>query len=226
MISTISIVGVDDSISPSDLVDISIKYPFVEWGVNLHPSPKQRPSVPSESWLEELLTVADKLRLLGVLQGRWLCDIKQGVLSIKQERPDLWDIFQRIKIDVTNGLDKVIESVQLISDKHVIMSTNDTLNIYDDKLDIYPLFPRDRLFTGYGNCGYQILPKDIDIVKKVGAGNWVELECHREDGVTIDLFEMEKWLDLFEENIPNDSWISALLETKAIKKRFSETPKQ
>ena len=35
MISTVSILGVDDSVSPEDLADISQKYPFVEWGVNL-----------------------------------------------------------------------------------------------------------------------------------------------------------------------------------------------
>ena len=72
MISSVTITGINDEFDYQDLVDISRKYPYVEWGIHLcSNSGFGWPVCPSEEWIEGLLPYADKLRLQGILHDRW-----------------------------------------------------------------------------------------------------------------------------------------------------------
>jgi hypothetical protein len=228
MISTVSVVGVDDSVSPEDLADISQKYPFVEWGINLCSNAAQRPAYPSDEWLEELLSQADRMRLRGILHDRWERDILRGILSIKEEKPRIWDALHRIQVDVRKGHNNLIDALQLIHHKEVILTTN-TL---DSKLgglrvNAHPLFPKNKAFCYRGYCGYCISADDVELINiaETEYPFWVSVDGFRgDDGITMDLFKVEYFLDSTEDHVTNDSWFKALLETEAVKKRFSDHP--
>ena len=223
MISTVSILGVDDSISPTDLVDISQMYPFVEWGLNLCSSTDIRQCYPSESWLDELISSQDHLRLRGVLHGRWERDMLNGFLSIKLENPRLWNALGKVQVDVSNGWGSLIESLQLIPDKDVVLSLDEYLSFFSDA---NYLLPKSQMFKGPPHCGYSITDTDIDVLfSDIDVPFWVSVEGFRaKDGITMDLLKVEHFLDLAEDYVNHDSVIKALLETSHIQKRLSLPP--
>lgn len=225
MISTVSIFGVDDSVSPADLADISQQYPFVEWGFNLCSNAEPMPSYPSDEWLSELLFHTDRVRLRGVLRGRWERDMLDGNLSLKVENPQLWEALRRVQVDITRGHRNLIDAIQLISDKEIVLSAKDSYTITVG-LNTTLLFPKEQLFTYKGYCGYSILEGDIDLILGRKENNfWVSVEGFRDDdGITMDLLKVEKFLDQAEDFVTSDSMIKALLETEEVKRRFSEHP--
>ena len=215
--------GVDDSVAPEDLVDISQKYPFVEWGINLCSNCARMPSYPSDEWLEELLPYTDRIRLRGVLRGRWERDMLAGNLSLKIENPKLWDALHRVQVNVSEGYKNLIDSLQLISDKEVVLETTNSQNIIGQQLNAHILLPKERLFTFPGYCGYSLMDQDVELICGHQDLFWVNVDGFRdEDGITMDLLKVEEVLDLTEDYVTNASWIKALLQTSAVQKRFSE----
>jgi hypothetical protein len=222
MISTVSIMGVDDSVAPEDLADISQKYPFVEWGVNLCSNCEMMPSYPSDEWLEDLLFYADRIRLRGVLRGRWERDMLAGNLSLKVEKPKLWDALHRVQVDIRRGHKNLIESLQLIPDKEAVLETAHPQSIIvGAKLNAHLLLPKDKLFTFPGYCGYSLMEGDVDLVYGHHDPIWISVDGFREDGITMDLLKVEEFLDLTEDYVTNDSWVKALFQTSVVQKRFS-----
>jgi hypothetical protein len=217
--------GVDDSVAPEDLANISQKYPFVEWGLNLS-SNYDRIQSPSYEWIDELLFYSDKIRLRGVLRGRWERDILAGNLSLKIEKPSIWESINRIQVDIRKGHYNLIESLQLIPNKEVILQANHPQSIIiGSKLNAYLLLPKDELFTFPGYCGYSLTDKDIDLVFGYPDIFWISVDGFRgEDGITMDLLQVEELLDRVEDHVTGDSWIKALLQTSSAQKRFSEHP--
>lgn len=218
--------GVDDSVAPEDLADISQKYPFVEWGVNLCSNCVTMPSYPSDEWLKELLSYADRIRLRGVLRSRWERDILAGNLSLKVEKPKLWDALHRIQVDIRRGHGNLIESLQLIPDKEAVLETENPENIIiGTQLNAHLLLPKDKMFMFPGYCGYSLMDEDVELVCGHHGLFWISVDGFRSnDGITMDLLKVEEILDLTEDHVTNDSWIKALLQTSAVQKRFSEHP--
>lgn len=223
MISTISIVGADDGVCPSELADISLQYPFVEWCLNICSSPYARDGFPSEEWLHSLSIHADKMRLIGFLHGRWKHDILDGNLSIKVENPELWSILQRIQIDVSKGHRKILDSIQLIPEKEFALITNTPNSIIcGSKLRSFPLLPKNQLFTYPDYCGYQISDSDIESVLKDEHDFWVSVEGFRTAG-RFDLLKVERFLDYVEDYISSQHWVESLMKTNKAQKRYSES---
>lgn len=221
--------GVDDSVAPVDLADISQKYPFVEWGINLCSNVVPMPAYPSDDFLEELLFQADKLRLRGVLQGRWLRDILSGSLSLKEEKPALWEALHRVQIDIRRGYQNLLDSLQLIPDKEAILlidNPNTTMGLTGAKLNAHPLLPKDQLFSYPRYCGYSLLDSDIEILSgRTEHTFWVSVEGFRaSDGITMDLMKVEQFLDETEDAVTHDSWFKSLLQIGEVQKRFSNHP--
>lgn len=224
MISTVSICGINDSVSPEELVEISAKYPFVEWGLNLCSKIPPSQSYPSDDWLKSLKNHADKLRIRGILQGRWERDMLNGNLSIKEECPDIWDTIQRVQIDIRNGYQNLLDTLCLIPDKEVILLSNnnqDYQEVMGKQLNAFPLFiGLEVLNTIY--CGYEIQEKDICKIKFKDNKFWISIDGFRQkNGTQMDLLKVEKFLDKIEKFVTPDSWFKALLETQEIQKRFS-----
>jgi phosphoribosylanthranilate isomerase len=103
MIQTITFTGASDSTNPQDLIDISEKYPFVEWGI-LVPTYKIG-RFPSKEWLENLVKVTKdtSVRLSGhfcepwvehlLIDGNYINDIK------KELGTEVFNAFKRIQIN-------------------------------------------------------------------------------------------------------------------------------
>lgn len=221
MISTVSICGVDDSVAPEDLAEISAKYPFVEWGINLSSNTSPRPTYPSDIWLESLKHQSDKLRIRGILHGRWERDMLNGNLSLREERPDIWDTLQRVQIDTRLGYTNLIDALCLIPDKEVILVSKNYKDTMGLQLNAFPLFTdTSLLYSRY--CGYVMKENEIEKMKSLEFLFWVSIDGFRHsNGITMDLLRVERFLDKIENFITPDNWFKALLETNQIKKRFS-----
>lgn len=229
MVNTVSILGVDDSVSPTDLVDISRMYPFVEWGFFLCSNHDLGPGYPSDRWLNELLRYSDKLRLRGVLQGRWERDILEGNLSLRNECPKIWEALHRVQVDIRKGYGNILETLQLISDKEVILESNKPNSIITGiHLDTHLLLPKSLAFVCPEYCGYSLSESDVDLVLSIPSREescWISVDGFRQ-GDSLDLFRVEHFLDQVEDKITNDSWFRALLQVDEIKKRFSDHSKR
>lgn len=206
MVSKVSIVGVDDSVCPQDLVDISATYPFVEWAVNLCPSAEQKPGFPSDEWIEELLEYYKKLRLRGILHGRWESDILDGTPLLDKESPDLWNKFRWLQVDITKNQRNIIKTLQIYSDK-IIVQTN-TLPVFKANF----LLPRNEIFTSIDYCGYSILESDIDwLYRDIKNSFWVSLDGFRsDDNITMDLNKVCNFLSRAEDFVTHRSLMKSL----------------
>lgn len=213
MISTVSIVGVDHHVCPEYLARISQEYPFVEWALDI------KDELFSSDWLNTLIELSDKLRLRGILHDQWNHDMMHGNLSLKVENPSLWDSFQRIQVDNTNDNPHLIDSIQLISDKNIII-TNKNEDL--DKFNTCLLLPRSYFpHHHYSSCGYSILENDIDFVLGSVEDFWVSVDFSSNP---LDLFKVEELLDKVEDSIEPASWMGGLLQMKAVTKRLSNYP--
>ena len=206
MVSKISIVGVDDSVCPQDLVDISQAFKFVEWGINLYPDPEQRPGYPSAEWLDELLQFSEDLRLRGILHGRWESDMLDGAPLLKEERPDIWDSFRWVQVDIGNDPRRVLSSLQSYPDK-IILKTN-----FETTFQSNILLPRSRVFTCFEYCGYSMLETDLDwICTETKKSFWASIDGFRaDDEITIDLSRITKFLTRAEDCVTHDSLVKSL----------------
>jgi hypothetical protein len=206
MVAKVSIVGVDDSVCPLDLVDISAVYPFVEWGVNLCPEPEQRPAFPSAEWLEELLEYSEDLRLRGILHGRWKSDILDGTPLIMEERPDIWNGFRWLQVDARKDQRNVFQVIEKHQDK-IIIKVNK-----EPKFKANFLLPRDKIFSSFFYCGYSILDEDSDwLCQDIKPSFWVSVEGFRSnDNITMDLEKICKFLSKAEDFVTHDSLMHSL----------------
>lgn len=221
MISTVSIEGIDDSVDPKDLVDISQEYPFVEWGINLCPNVRPAQQFPSEAWLKELLFYTDKLRLRGILHGRWHHDILKGKISIKTECKDIWNSIQRVQVDVRKGHKNIIDALQLIPNKEIILYTNNYNSIVTGmRINAHPLLPEDQLFKYSEYCGYSIKNKH-DLSKSLCPNFWISVNGFRSSTGSLSLIEVEKFLDSVENSVCTHSIKNSLFQTIYYQKEFS-----
>ncbi|MCK9567872.1 hypothetical protein M0R72_02835 [Candidatus Pacearchaeota archaeon] len=217
MVSKISIVGVDDSVCPQDLADISQTFKFVEWGINLYPDQGQRPGYPSSEWLEELLQYSDDLQLRGILHGRWESDILDGTLSFKIEKPDLWNAIDYVQVDIRNSPRNIVDVLTTCTDKtcrvknrngcllcakKIILQTN-----YVPTFNANILLPRSGMFSFSRYCGYSILEEDLALLcTEVKESFWVSVEGFKSNNnVTLDLSRITAFLSKAEDCVTHSS---------------------
>jgi len=98
---TVTITGADDSIKPSDIVSLSNKYPFAEWGLLLSSSSQGCCRFPSTDWLKALnQTTVLPLKLCGHFCGNLVRSFVHGNLPTDEQLPTwLWRMFRRIQIN-------------------------------------------------------------------------------------------------------------------------------
>lgn len=72
----VTITGADDSIEPENLIHLTEKYPFVEWGILFSGSRQGGPRYPSDDWVTKLVTLSHSLpNLCAHLCGKWVRDL-------------------------------------------------------------------------------------------------------------------------------------------------------
>lgn len=69
-IKLVTITGADDNTNHSDLIEISRKYPFVEWGLLFSPKKQGTSRYPSIDWVNSL---RDKIEVLGLMRTKFIC---------------------------------------------------------------------------------------------------------------------------------------------------------
>jgi hypothetical protein len=220
MVSTVTIYGVNENISPDNLVDISMKYPFVEWGIDLCSD-----YVYPEYWIGEVILKSDQLRLQGVLKGRWERDMLHGILSVKDEHPGAWNAIKRIQVNTDiDNTESLIESLALIPDKEAILKTSLDINpittLSGIRLNAYPLFSNLSTYLGY--CGYIVPLNKLEYVLEQKGNFWIGID--ELDVSDYSVLEIERVLDKIEDYIAVDTWFQTLFETTAIQRRLSQPP--
>jgi hypothetical protein len=100
-IDKVTITGADDSVNPSDIYDISKKYPYVEWAILLSASQMGRKRFPSKKWMTELTAFSSDMNVAGHLCGKWMRNLMtSGNIDFLSIIPkELWDDFKRIQLN-------------------------------------------------------------------------------------------------------------------------------
>lgn len=102
-ITKVTMTGADDSIRPSELLEISRRYPFVEWGILVSRNSQDSNRFPSKTWMNELAELNEgKLQLACHVCGTYVKEILMGSWRFATELGELWNQFQRVQIN-THG---------------------------------------------------------------------------------------------------------------------------
>jgi len=101
IIDRVTITGADASVDPTDLVALSKRFPFVEWGILLSKSQEASPRFPSKTWLRRLheLSQTEELLLCGHICGKWVRDICDGAWTILYDCKEFEDMFARFQLN-------------------------------------------------------------------------------------------------------------------------------
>ena len=99
----VTITGADDSIEPFELLPLSRKFPFVEWGILLSYTGIGRPRYPSEEWLWRFRFMQRHFPVKASLHlcGMWMRDLLMG--KIADELTTFIDCFDRLQLNVGPG---------------------------------------------------------------------------------------------------------------------------
>ena len=111
-IDLVTFTGADDSIDPYHLLELSRKYPFIEWGILVSKSSEGRYRFPSYEWIKRLQAYAagGDMNLSMHMCGSWVRDFMKGNPSILCDRPNILDEFGQNVIGLTD------ESLQIFID--------------------------------------------------------------------------------------------------------------
>jgi hypothetical protein len=167
-ISNLTITGADESVDPKDLFSLTLKYPFVEWGILLSKANEgKKPCYPGVDWIYEFGVQCLRYRVENGekdspaschLCGKWAEDLIAGGNLFWDERSGWLDRFHRMQINTAGrtiiyndegfiaNLRK-ITSNPLTNVRHVIIQmdgVNDRLYglCCDTDLDVSPLFDK------------------------------------------------------------------------------------
>lgn len=105
MITKVTITGADDSVYPTDLLNLSIQYPFVEWGILVSQTQQGDFRFPSIKWMEELSNLkmisqqGEKLKLSCHFCGRYVREIMKGVSNFGNHIGFIWNKFDRVQLN-------------------------------------------------------------------------------------------------------------------------------
>jgi hypothetical protein len=106
VINRVTMTGPDDSVDPSDLLSLSERYPFVEWGILVSKKAAGRNRFPTLEWLDSLLDVwlmsRHEMDLSCHVCGRWVNDILLGQGTVFEEMKRYMPMFNRVQIN-THG---------------------------------------------------------------------------------------------------------------------------
>ncbi len=165
MLDRVTITGADDSIKPADLVPLSEKYPFVEWGILMSLSQQGNSSrFPNLEWIGHLVAMKKanpNVKLCAHLCGRYVRDlVERGDNSFRKEREMLWGIFERIQLNFHGNWHKIsnpfFELLPLLDKKQIIFQVdgvNDDAWSYCQRYcDAVPFFD--------GSHGAGVMPQD------------------------------------------------------------------
>ena len=100
----VTVTGADDGTDPNELLRLSERYPFVEWGILLSKSQEGNARFPSETWIRKLRetrieAIGKSMVLSGHLCGSWVRELCLGRLKFLDDRPVLGRMFDRVQLN-------------------------------------------------------------------------------------------------------------------------------
>lgn len=115
----VTLTGADDGSDPAELVKLSKKFPFVEWGILVSAKQMGSTRFPSSSWMKDLAAAVtgSNVSLAVHVCGRWVRDIVAGRFPTDlADLPMPWNNVRRFQLnfhaekhDFSNDIVKVLE---------------------------------------------------------------------------------------------------------------------
>lgn len=201
----VTITGADNSVSPAQLIDLSARYPFVEWGILYSATQEGGLRFPSRAWRERLQYDCRGLpvRLSLHLCGRRMRDLLVGKNTLPVGLTEGFDHIQlnfhaEVQVSEWPAFHDVLHT---LGDRQIIFQIDGNMGVelYDDvhnstSVDAVPLFdvshgagvlpegwpaPLDGDYHGYaGGLGPDNLAEQIPAIGRAAgdARIWIDME--------------------------------------------------
>jgi phosphoribosylanthranilate isomerase len=176
-VDRVTITGADDSVDVNELVALSKRFPFVEWGILLSKSAEGSKRFPSRKWMQRLHDVVqnEQLLLSGHICGRWVREICNGTWTILYDCKEIEDMFARFQLNFHAEVHKLNQKdfIAGFDDQRLYFRqfifqlddvNNDILDVAKEaEIDAVPLFdtsggigqlPEEWPQARQGYCGY------------------------------------------------------------------------
>lgn len=102
MLDRVTITGADDNADQLEMLELSLVYPWLEWGVLVSRSREGSPRYPSRQWQERLLKSAHRMNLSMHVCGKWAREIFTGSVTW-DELPPIKTGVERIQVNGDPG---------------------------------------------------------------------------------------------------------------------------
>ena len=220
----VTMTGADDSVDLQQLVDLSLEFPFVEWGVLLSKSQQGNARFPSEKWIEAFAEVAvlHSLKVAAHICGAWTRQLLKGELNW-EELPNILGVAERIQINT--HAENLVSTMKMTSNmlelkyKEFIFQwdgVNNHLAFYPAAcgLEVSVLYdrsggagllpvewprPPERFICGYaGGLGPENIVEQLTKIEIVCRKPfWIDMErwVRSEDGQALDLGRVRRVLN-------------------------------
>lgn len=197
--------GADDSIDPKELLEVSKKYPFVEWGILVSRNSQGKNRFPSADWMNRLSQLNEaKIQLACHVCGTYVKEILMGRGGFSNEIGKLWNDFQRVQLNThgikhqfefhaVSGLKEFDKEIIFQFDganknllEYAIMNNVNCSTLFDMSHGVGKLPEEWPLPVEGVKCGYAggLSPENIEpqlklIESKVGDYElWIDMETH------------------------------------------------
>ena len=220
----VTITGIDDSTDPKALIDLTLEFPFVEWGILFSKQHQGKPRWASYDWINNFLKVKGdmEIKLSAHLCGKWVKEfVTSGVNSFAVENPIIWDTVQRVQLNFhATRFHPIANFGDVIANdgKSYIFQydgVNALLDFVKSKTKAYPLFdisggngilptswPKpEREYTGYaGGLSPDNIQEQLEKIKSVTGDSriWIDMETRvrSDDDRILDLNKVRKCLEI------------------------------
>lgn len=122
-ITKVTLTGADDTVDQADLISLSKKYPFVEWGILFSQSKSGVERYPSLEWVEKLKQLVSKENLscnfAAHLCGKWVDDALNGKVTFLRDE-GMNHLFNRLQFNM--GKDRLKKAVSNLSFETALQS--------------------------------------------------------------------------------------------------------
>lgn len=221
----VTLTGADESVPPSDLLNLSARYPFVEWGILFSLKRIGGPRYPSAEWAISLMQLVEKtppfVNLSAHLCGALVRESLEGDISFFAQQ--LQGRFQRLQLNFGSAasLDRAFRSQPLMTAifgmaTGVIFGGDferlSTAPAYLTTSNISPLFDASggrgvecrkwpvpiAPLTGYaGGIGPENVDKVLCEIEKVAGDSevWIDMESNLRTDDKFDMYKCEAVLE-------------------------------
>lgn len=230
-LKTVTITGADNKTNIGDMVSLSKKYPFVEWGILFSPKRKGEARYPDTAWLNDLYMhwrssdVILSAHLCGGYTAEMLTGNKHFLETLMSE--GYMDMFSRFQLNFNAGKHKVNAPAffQLLSELNFefILQHNkanaEIVQLATGKKNISFLYdssggrgnlnadwkpPVSAHFTGYaGGLSPENLETELQKIATVCGDTeiWIDTETRVRTNDVLDMEKVEQFLEIAEKYV-------------------------